>query len=98
MFRMVTGECAVNNKIAELLSEKGPGKTIRKVDGSMRDQMQSGALRDDDQEHVAALFLNMIRHHYEMHLLTSIKPALDTGAEGRHSRKMSGQFLVVYGV
>jgi len=97
MFRVVIGESASHHKIAELFFENGPGKTIRKVARFMQEQMRRGALREDDPEYTAVLFLNMVRAHYQMQLLMAIEPDLDAEARARHLHKVVEQFLVLYG-
>ncbi len=98
MFRIVIGESAVHHKIAELFYEAGPGKAANTVAGYLEQQMQQGRLKTDDPYYAAALFLNMVRAHFQMQLLMSMPINIDHNQLDQHVRKVVDQFLQLYGV
>ena len=98
MFRVVIGESAVHNKIAELFYETGPGKAINAVAAFLEQQMQQEKLIADDPTYAAVLFLNMVRAHFQMQLLMSMPIDIDHTYLDRHVSKVVNQFLKLYGV
>jgi TetR/AcrR family transcriptional repressor of mexJK operon len=95
MFRTLTAEVPRFKALAKAIYAGGAGEMVRRLSAYLRKAMNTGALRRDDPEFAAELFLSMLAGHERVRRLYGI--ANGTQAEALRTGRIVDCFLRAFG-
>jgi TetR/AcrR family transcriptional regulator, mexJK operon transcriptional repressor len=96
LHRLVVGESSRFPELGRIFYARGPSAMRNLLAGYMADQMQLGALRRDDPEKAAAMFLSLCDGGHHKRVLWGVEQFSDTAAM-REALDAVEHFLLAYG-